>query len=453
MSTVLDRLREATEGSEYEGRLYLVGGIVRDRVLGLPDDEDVDIVLEGDATELASFFFQKGIADHAPVVYPRFGTAMLGVAGRQVELVSARSESYAPESRKPDVALATLDQDVLRRDFTINTLLQNLHTGEILDLTGRGMSDIHEGIIRTPTDPEITFEDDPLRMLRAIRFAARFGFRISDETWQAILDKAHRLEIISAERIRDEFSKMLMTPGRTKAIEMLKETRLLHQFAPELVVMHGVTQNAYHLYDVWTHTMKALDSIPEDSDLTLRLAALFHDVGKPHTHSVDEHDNVHFYTHQHVGADMTRKILNRLRYPNDIISHVVRLVAMHLRIGEYDSDWTDAAIRRLVRDAAGDLEAMITLTQADKSAANTAMPSVDMEELRMRIAETQSKVDAVSVHSPLNGCDIMHLLGIPQGPLLAEIKNFLVNEILEGRLSPGDKETASEIVAKRYGKK
>jgi poly(A) polymerase len=452
MSNILEKLREVTRGTKYEGKLYLVGGIVRDKVLGLPDDEDIDIVLEGEATSLAQFIFDSGIADHKPVVYPRFGTAMVSIDGQQVELVSARAESYTPESRKPDVVPATLSDDVLRRDFTINTLLENLHTGEVLDLTGRGMKDIRLGLIRTPTDPLVTFEDDPLRMLRAIRFASRFGFKIDEMTYRSLREKAHRLSIISKERIRDEFSKMLMTHRRADAIEMLRSSGLLSEFAPELETMYGVTQNIYHLYDVWTHTLKALEALPEDSDITLRLAALFHDIGKPATRSVDDEGNVHFYTHQNVGASITYQVLTRLRYPNDVIDRVVKIVAMHLRVGEYDSEWSDAAIRRLIRDAGTDLDALITLTKADKSAANLAMPSADLDELQRRIDEVNTQVDIASIQSPLNGNELMEMLQIPPGPLLREIKDFLVNEIIEGRLVPDDKDQARELIMKRWDK-
>lgn len=443
-------LKEATRNSVYEYRLYLVGGIVRDEILGSPGEEDIDIVLEGDATKLARYLFNIGITDFKPVVFPRFGTAMVSIDGTQVELVSARSESYAPESRKPEIELASLEQDVLRRDFTINTLMKNLHTGEILDITGKGLSDLREGIIRTPTDPEVTFEDDPLRMLRAIRFSARFGFVIEDKTYEAIKNKAHRLSIISKERIRDEFSKMLMTSRAAQAIETLRTTGLLAQFAPELLEMYGVTQNIYHLYDVWTHTMKALESLPDTADLALRLATLFHDVGKPKTRSVDEKSQVHFYSHQHIGAEITHRVLNRLRYPNDIIRRVTKLVEMHLRVGEYDSKWTNAAVRRLIRDAGPDLDALITLTKADKSAANPAMPSVDLDELGKRIEQVQKHVDVHTIRSPLNGREIMQLLDIPQGPLIKEIKNFLINEIMEERLAPADKEKAAELVLKQW---
>ncbi|MCL6630958.1 MAG: tRNA nucleotidyltransferase, partial [Armatimonadetes bacterium] len=238
---MIDKIRDATRNTEYEGRLYLVGGIVRDEIMGRPTTEDVDIVLEGDALELAQFLFEKGIADHRPVTYPRFGTAMISVEGQSVELVSARRESYAPTSRKPDVELAGLYDDVLRRDFTINTLLENLHTGKILDLTGKALEDIRARVIRTPTRPDKTFHEDPLRMLRAIRFAVRLGFDIEAETWQAIVRNAPRLEIISMERIRDEFVKILLSDCPARGLRMLKESGLLREFAPEFLEMQGVT--------------------------------------------------------------------------------------------------------------------------------------------------------------------------------------------------------------------
>src|SRR2546421_2571191 len=247
MITTEDKLREATRGTEYEGRLYLVGGIPRDRALGLPVSDDVDIVLEGDAPRLARFLASKGLSDHAPVTYPRFGTAMITVDGHAVELVSARSESYEATSRKPDVRPATLMDDVLRRDFTINTLLENLHTGERQDLTGRSLADLEAGIIRTPLEPKVTFYDDPLRMLRAIRFAVRFGFNIDAPTWQAIIEDSHRLSlmgpnppVVSAERIRDEFLKILLSVRVVRGLTLLRESGLLTQFFPELLRMVGV---------------------------------------------------------------------------------------------------------------------------------------------------------------------------------------------------------------------
>ena len=448
---ILQRLREATEGSEYEGRLYLVGGIVRDKIMGLPEQEDVDIVLEGDATQLAAFLREKGLAEHEPVVYPRFGTAMVTVGGRQVELVSARAESYQPESRKPDVQFASLREDSLRRDFTINTLLENLHTGETLDLLGCARSDIERRAIRTPANPESTFAEDPLRMLRAVRFAARFDFTIERETYDAIVREAERLAIVSRERVRDELVKILTSPGAAKGLDLLRETGLLSQFAPELAEMHGVTQNIYHVYDCWTHTLKTLEALPPESGLILRLAALFHDIGKPRTRTEDEKGSVHFYTHQMIGADLTRRVMNRLRFSKDEIDRAAKMVSTHLRVGEYDSDWSDAAVRRLMRDAGDMLSDLIELTRADKAASNVEMPTVDLVEFQQRVAEVRRAVDVGSLRSPLDGREIMAALGAPPGPILRQAKEFLTNEVIEGRLQPDDKDTAAELLRERFG--
>ncbi|MGC8862836.1 MAG: CCA tRNA nucleotidyltransferase [Armatimonadota bacterium] len=463
MDRVIDILREATKGTDYEGRLYLVGGVVRDRFLAAfaqtePDaisesadgSEDIDIVLEGDAGKLARFLHDRGIAEHPPVVYPRFGTAMITVAGCQVELVGARKESYEPGSRKPATVPATLVEDAARRDFTINTLMENLHTGEIIDLTGTGMRDIRDKIIRTPQDPLITFEDDPLRMLRAVRFAARLGFAIHTDTYEALRAMAHRLRIISGERIRDEFVKIVMCRNATCGLEMLRETGLLDQFAPELAAMYGVTQNIYHIYDVWTHTMKTLESIPVECGIVLRMSALLHDVGKVETRSVDEKGAVHFYHHQTVGARIARKLMTRLRFPRSQIDQVAFLISMHLRVGEYDNGWSDAAVRRLIRDAGDHLEDAIRLTEADKSAANPDMPTVDIAALRQHIARVKGELAGKKLTSPLSGREIMETLGLDPGPEIGRLKKYLEAEVIEGRLAPGDKSAARELLRRKH---
>ena len=369
MDRAIEILRRATKGSAYEGRLYLVGGIVRDKLLHKPPEEDIDIVLEGDAAELAEFLHHGKAAAGRPVIFARFGTAMIMVAGRQVELVGARTESYDAASRKPSTSPGTLLDDVLRRDFTINTLLENLHTGEILDLTGQAASDLRDKIIRTPRNPLETFDDDPLRMLRAVRFAARLGFTIHSETYAALRDRSPRLSIVSGERVREEFVKILMTPHATQALESLRETGLLDVFAPEIAATYGVSQNIYHIYDVWTHTMKVLEAIPIEDGIALRLAALTHDIGKPATRSVGE-TGVHFYSHQAVGAEMSRRLMRRLKFSSSEIDEVTYLVSMHLRVGEYSRQWSDAAVRRLIRDTGERLEHLIALTRADKAASN-----------------------------------------------------------------------------------
>ena len=446
--SILRALRDATRATPYEGRLYLVGGFVRDKGMGLPSaKDDIDIVLEGDALALAQFLFEQGVAQSHPVVYPRFGTAMLVVGGRDVELVTARIESYAPDSRKPDqIRPGTLQDDARRRDFTINTLLENLHTGEITDPLGLAYADLDAQIIRTPTDPALTFQDDPLRMLRAVRFAARFGFAIAPETWEAIRAHASRLSIISAERINEEFGKTLLTTRAPMGLILLRDSGLLAQFAPELLEMVGVTQNAFHAYDVWTHTLVALGSQPTDASLALRLATLLHDLGKPRTRTVDAEGHVHFYGHQDEGARMARALMQRLKFSNDEISGVTQLVAQHMRIGEYHSEWTDAAVRRLIRDLGPHLDDLFALHRADVSALSPEHQDISRAfELRARVEAIQEHQDIAALTSPLDGLEIMQLLNLPPGKQVGRIKDHLTNEVVEGRLAPDDQQTAARL--------
>ena len=445
---VLSALRAATRGAPYENALYLVGGFVRDQAMGLPSaSDDLDIVLEGDAPALAQFFFDAGVAQHKPVVYPRFGTAMIIVEGRAVELVTARTESYAPDSRKPeDIQPGTLAQDALRRDFTINTLLQNLHTGEITDPLGRAYADLEAGVIRTPTDARLTFQDDPLRMLRAVRFAARFGFRIDPETWKALRQSAPRLSIISHERVRDEFSKTLLSTRPTLGLTLLLGSGLLAQFAPELVDMVGVTQNEFHAYPVWEHTLAALDALPEGADLTLRLATLLHDIGKPPTRGVGGDGRVHFYGHQDVGAQRARSLLTHLKFPGEIVHAVTTLVAQHMRIGEYRPMWSDGAVRRLIRDLGPHLDDLFALHRADVAALAPEHRDISRAgALRARMDALQSAQDVAGLASPLDGAALMRLLALPPGPAIGRLKDYLTNEVLEGRLAVGDTEGAARL--------
>ena len=449
---VLQTLRDAVRGTEYEHKLFLVGGFVRDQVMGLsPGKDDIDIVLEGDALALARFLRRQGAADFEPVVYPKFGTAMVIVKGRDVEMVTARIESYAPDSRKPDsVEAGTLADDAKRRDFTINTLLRSLETGEITDPLGKAFSDLDAGIIRTPTNPLLTFQDDPLRMLRAVRFAARFGFTIEPFTWKAIRQSAPRLSIISAERIREEFCKTLMTTRAPAGLELLKDSGLLEQFAPELSAMVGVTQNEFHAYPVWEHTLIALGNLPQDASLTLRLATLCHDIGKPPAKGVGDDGRVHFYGHAETGAEITRKLMTRLKFSNDEIAAVTKLVAQHMRIGEYKPLWTDAAVRRLIRDLGPQLDDLFEIHRVDVSALSPEHTDISRaRELRERMTPIQAAQDISTLTSPLDGQELMARLSIKPGKQLGVVKEYLVNEVVEGRLSPDDKEGA-ERVARVY---
>lgn len=426
---------------------------MRDELLKRPLPPDVDIVTEADALQLAHWLHAQGIADHLPVTYPRFGTAMVHIRGVQFELVTARRESYSADSRKPvQIKPATLREDVFRRDFTVNTLMRNLHTGELLDLTSMGLSDLRSGLLRTPLDPMVTLEEDPLRALRAVRFAAQLDFDIEANTFDAIKKTAQRLAIISRERTRDELTKLLQASHAVKGLRLLLETGLLGQFAPELAQMHGVTQNEYHRYDVWEHTLVALSHLPEDASLVLRLATLLHDVGKPVTRTVNEQGRVHFYGHQNVGAQMAGDILRRLRYSSEIVERVVKLVRLHLRPGEYNYSWSDSAVRRLIRGAGDLLQELLALVRADISASNLAFPKADIDALEQRIALLTAREDVQALDSPLNGREIMQILGIQRGKQVGECKAFLQNEVIEGRLAPHDKEGAKRLLLDRFAR-
>lgn len=452
MHRALAEIRRATTGTEYEGRIYLVGGAVRDKLLGQAPDEDIDIVLEGNAARLARFLFEQGISETPPATYPRFGTAMLNVAGCRVEFVGARRESYSRTSRKPVTQPGSLLEDTVRRDFTINTLLENIHTGEIRDLTGLARRDIADRVIRTPTDPQATFDDDPLRMMRAVRFAARLGFVIHPETYAAVQKMAPRLEIVSAERIRDEFVKILMCRGAAAGMEMLRETGLLEQFAPELSAMYGVEQNVHHAYDVWTHTMKTLESTPLEWGIILRTAALLHDIGKVPARSVDEQGEVHFYGHEKIGAEMARKLMRRLRFSNSQIEQVSFLISMHLRVGEYDNRWSDAAVRRLMRDAGDRLDDLIRLTEVDRKATHPDLKLENLGAFREHLGRVKAELEERKIESPLDGREIASLLGIEPGPRVGAVKRYLEEQVVEGKLRPGDKAAAADVVKSRFGK-
>ncbi len=462
----LDLLRDATRGTEFDGKLYIVGGYVRDKLLGRgAKADDIDLVIEGKdkGMEVARLLWRKRIADHPPVEFPTFGTAMVHVGGSsaekgaQVELVTARAETYRQGSRKPIVTPGTLATDALRRDFTVNTFLENLHTGKIVDPTGKGRADLDAGILRTPLDPGITFTDDPLRMLRACRFAAKLGFEIEPETYAALTTNAFRLSSehgISFERIHDELVKTLMAPGASRGLEQMRETGLLAQFAPELVAMYGVTQNRFHLYDVWQHTLVALNNLPPDAPLLVRLAVLLHDVGKPGTRTEDTATgDVHFYEHEDLGAEIARKLLTRLRFPTEEIEAVARMVSLHMRYGAYQPDvWTDASVRRLIRAVGEHRTDLFTIARADIAACNTEdFPTADLDGLQERMEQIEQEAHITTVTSPLTGQEIMTLLGIKPGPAIGKIKDALTDLVVAGDLGPDDKEKAVAVAEGLYG--
>ena len=450
----LQILREALSGTEYEGKLFLVGGFVRDKLLGQPqDDADLDLVLEGDALAVADLLWKKRVSEHKPVLYPKFGTAMVHIAGSQVELVTARSESYERGSRKPVVTPGTLQTDAQRRDFTVNTFLENLSTGEIIDPLGVGLDDLDAKILRTPLDPDVTFTDDPLRMLRACRFAAKLGFVLAPETDAALARNAFRLSAehgISFERIRDELNKTLLAPGASVGLEKMRESGLLDIFAPELTTTFGVTQNRWHAFDVWNHTLAVISSLPSDADRGLRLAALLHDIGKPATRTVSDDGDVHFYEHEHIGAAIAGEFLTRLRYSTDERKRITTLVNLHMRYGAYQPDvWSDAAVRRLIRAVGEHRQDLFVLAKADiEGCGIPELPRADLAGLSIRMEALERSANVTGATSPLTGQELMVCLGIPPGPLLGKLKDALTDAVVAGELTPNDKEGA-ELLARK----
>ncbi len=455
LEEVITKIREAANIPAYFGKVYVVGGYLRDRELNLVPADDLDLVLEQDALEFAYLLHRTGISTHYPVTYPRFGTAMVHISdslGRlhQVELVTARRESYVENSRKPDVTVGTLRDDVYRRDFTINTLVQNVHLDGLLDITGKALQDLADKVLRTPLDPQVTFFDDPLRMLRAVRFAAKLDFTIEGSTFGAIQRWAERLRsaAIANERIRDEFVKIAMLPGHAfaKGIRLLLQTGLLHQFMWEMEPMLGCIQGGWHIHDVWNHSLAAVELLPNDAPLPARLATLWHDIAKPTVRTEDE-QGIHFYGHAELGATTVRRLMRRLHFSNDVISDTVTLVALHMKPGQYTTEWSDAAVRRFMREQADLRDQLMTVVQCDQGSMNLPQANRDrLNSLRQRIADQQAAMDVEALNSPLDGNEIMNILRIDRGPTVAKAKNFLTDRVIEGELDKHDKESATNLL-------
>jgi len=424
-SELLALLKRAA--SDLGASAWVVGGYVRDKLLARPH-LDLDVVVEhGDSLAVARRFAELAGAP-PPVTFERFGTAQVTLPGRLVEFVTARTESYAADSRKPDVRRATLDEDLRRRDFTVNTLLIDVD-GKIHDRLG-ARKDLEAKLLRTPSDPVRTFSDDPLRMLRGIRFAAELGFELAPDLMPAMRGLRSRLAppVISAERIAEELRKMLESPRPKLALELLDEAGLLEVILPELAACKGVTQTGYHTHDVFGHTLLAVEGTPPD--LLTRLATLFHDVGKPRTAKGDGT----FLGHEEVGAEMARGALERLRFAQREIEVVTKLVRLHLRPVFYRSEWTDGAVRRLARDAGPHLDRLMALARADIAA--SAYPEPE------KLDELQSRLDAVRSERPsrlqplITGEEIMRARGIGQGPEVGRIKQKLEELVIDGEIQP-----------------
>jgi poly(A) polymerase len=408
-------------------RAWAVGGYVRDQLLGRPHP-DLDVVVErGDALQLAETFARLTGA-RRPALFPRFGTAQVTWQGRQVEFVTARAESYAPDSRKPEVRPASLSEDLIRRDFTVNALLMDLD-GRVHDPLG-GLADLRRRVLRTPRDALETFNDDPLRMLRAIRLAVQLGFELDPALPPAIrrLRERARPPVLSVERVNEELRKMLLSDQPGRALRLLDESGLLEVLMPEVYAGHGVEQGGWHTQDVFGHTVETVEHT--GADLVLRLAALYHDVGKPPTATPDGA----FHGHDEVGAGMAREALLRLRFSNAEVDGVSRLVRLHLRPVFYSSEWGDGAVRRLARDAGPLLWKLMALARADVAA--SAYPHGDkLDELERRLRSVLQETPS-RMQIPVSGRDVMAARGIRPGPEVGRIKARLEELVMDGTLPP-----------------
>jgi poly(A) polymerase len=423
---LLRLLRRAA--SEQSVRAWIVGGFVRDKLLGRPAINPDVVVEGGSALELAARFAKLAGAP-PPVVFERFGTAQVTLPDRLVEFVTARAESYATDSRKPDVRPATLTEDLRRRDFTVNTLIMDLD-GKVQDHLGTGLGDLEARTLRTPSEPVKTFADDPLRMLRAVRLAAQLGFELAPNVVPAMRQMRERLAppVVSVERIADELRKMLVSERPGRSLELLDEGGLLEVVLPEVAACKGVLQGGYHTHDVYGHTLLVVGFTPPE--VLVRLGALFHDVGKPATATPDGA----FTGHEQVGADMAAAALERLRFSQKDVDAVVTLVRLHLRPVYYRSEWSDGAVRRLARDAGAQLDRLMALAHADLAASAYPHPE-KLDELASRIRVVLSE-EPSRMTPPVSGEDIMRAMSLTPGPKVGRIKERLTELVLDGEIEP-----------------
>ena len=435
---------------------YAVGGCVRDFFLGRPS-KDIDFVTVGSGIELAEVVARNlGKGTHL-TVFRNFGTAQVKSHGIELEFVGARRESYQRNSRKPIVEDGTLEEDLSRRDFTINALALRINHegfGQLIDLFN-GLEDMQCGILRTPLDPDITFSDDPLRMMRAIRFATQLQFEIYPETFAAIKRNAQRLKIISRERIVDELMKIMNSPRPSIGWKLLHDTELLPLVMAELEAMNGVdTVNGRGHKDNFAHTLEVLDNVASKTDnVWLRWAALMHDIAKPVTKRWDEKSGWTFHNHNFVGSKMVPRIFRYMRLPQDQkMKYVAKLVELHMRpIALVEEEVTDSAVRRLINDAGEDLEDLMTLCEADITSKNREKVKrllTNFAIVREKIADLNVRDEIRKLQPPVDGNEIMEIFGISGGPIVGTIKSALKNAILDGIIAPNDREAALELMYK-----
>ena len=447
---IFEHIRKVVDRMGVEA--YVVGGYVRDYYLHRPST-DIDVVVVGSGVAVAEEL-AKELGGAKVSVFRHYGTAMLKWRGTEVEFVGARRESYTPESRNPQVEPGTLEDDQRRRDFTINAMAWSLNGatfGELVDPFD-GMYDLEDCIIRTPCEPERTFSDDPLRMMRAVRFASQLGFDIDDETFEGIRAQADRIQIVSKERIIVELNKIIASPAPSIGLSLMHSSGLLKYVLPELERMAGIERRGKHAHkDNFQHTLKVLDNLAKRSDdLWLRWAALLHDIGKPQTKAYDNATGWTFHQHEAVGSKLVPQIFRRLKLPlGDTMRFVQKMVFLHMRPIVLSEDMvSDSAVRRLLFEAGDDVEKLMMLCEADitsgiDSKVKLFLRNFELVREKMRDLEERDRVR--NFQPPITGDIIMKTYNLPPSSVVGEIKEVIKNAILDGVI-PNDYEAAHRLM-------
>lgn len=443
--------RLASEFGSRHYQLYVVGGAVRDYLLHQPITE-WDCATDARPTEIEAIF-RALKAERIGTIGARFGTVTAVFNGETVEVTTFRGEEYQNDSRQPTVQFSqTLEEDLSRRDFTINAIAWDILQERLIDRFN-GQADLEQKIVRTVGQADERFNEDPLRMLRAVRFATCLGLTIEPETLKAISVSKDRLAIISTERITSEISKLLLAPKPSQGIQLLVETGLIAYILPELLPSIDIEFDPSEHKDIYAHILQVLDQTP--AKLELRWCALLHDIAKPLTRQKIE-GQYHFLGHENVGGKMARAILNRLKYPNQFTNYVTKLVRLHQRIPNYDGSWSDGGVRRFVRDAGETLKDLFVFARADTTGTNPkklARYEESRQELENRITKLEQEAEIAKIKGPLDGQELMDLFHRPAGAWIKPVKEKLLQLVLDGELKETDKEKAVEIARRLMNEK
>ncbi len=442
------QLHEIFQSAGHE--LYAVGGCVRDGLIGVPVHE-YDLTTDARPAEIRALVVEAR-PDSVYSMGEKFGTVGFVWEGTKVEVTTYRGEWYEPDSRKPRVQWGnSLEEDLARRDFTVNAMAAEIVGDKLIDLFD-GRSDLDRKVIRAVGIPEDRFRDDPLRLLRAVRFASSLDFGIEPHTAEAVRNCSVQLAKISRERVRDELSLMLTGPAADRAISLTVELSLMAHIIPELLDLRAVETGGGRHKDIFKHTLKVLMGVPEES-LPARWSALLHDIAKPRTIGFREGE-LHFNNHEKVGEGMARRILSGLKYDRPTIDTVAKVVAMHTHANSYDPEvWTDGAVRRFVRDAGDALPILLLLSRADITSYHTYKRDAAarrVDDLEERIARLEQEASIAALRPPLDGADLMRMYDRPPGPWIKPLKEYLLDLVIEGELAPDDRETAERLVREKY---